>query len=177
MLGRGQQTSTGIGTFYQFWHIILIVSAVPGVIEKSQTALGMFFFAQIVMGFGTGLFKANVSPLVTEQYYHTKLFVVETKSGEHIILDPTLTVSHVYMHFHLFIDVGALVSEITMVYSEKMLTNVTQPALVHWLLASIPLDHISIICDDKKCAVAWWQASVRLALPQLPGRPKVHDTN
>ncbi|KAJ7859981.1 hypothetical protein B0H14DRAFT_2745896 [Mycena olivaceomarginata] len=100
-------------------HIILIVSAVPGVIEKSQTALGMFFFAQIVMGFGTGLFKANISPLVTEQYYHTKLFVVETKSGEHIILDPTLTVSHVYMHFHLFIDVGALVSEITMVYSEK----------------------------------------------------------
>ncbi|KAJ7896358.1 hypothetical protein B0H14DRAFT_2278124, partial [Mycena olivaceomarginata] len=72
MLGRGQQTSTGIGTLYQFWcyvtplisayiadvhlglyntiiiavfiapirHIILIVSAVPGVIEKSQTALG-----------------------------------------------------------------------------------------------------------------------------------------
>ncbi|KAJ7314555.1 hypothetical protein DFH08DRAFT_972607 [Mycena albidolilacea] len=73
-------------------HIILIISAVPGVIEKSQTALGMILFAQIVMGFGTGLFKL--------------------------------------------------------------------------------LDHISIICSDKKCAVAWWEASVRLALPQLPGRPK-----
>jgi dipeptide/tripeptide permease len=32
-------------------HIILIVSAVPGVIEKSQTTLGAFLFAQIVMGF------------------------------------------------------------------------------------------------------------------------------
>ncbi|KAJ7861980.1 POT family-domain-containing protein [Mycena olivaceomarginata] len=150
-LGRGQQTSTGIGTFYQFWcyvtpligayiadahlgryntiiiavfvaligHIILIVSAVPGVIEKSQTALGVFLLAQIVMGFGTGLFKANISPLVAEQYRRTKLFVVETKSGERVIVDPTLTVSRVYMYFYLFINVGALVGQITMAYSEK----------------------------------------------------------
>ncbi|KAJ7892034.1 hypothetical protein B0H14DRAFT_2335507, partial [Mycena olivaceomarginata] len=101
-------------------HIILIVSAVPGVIEKSQNALGMFLFVQIVMGFGTGLFKTNISPLVTEQCRRTKLFVVETKSGEHIIVDPTLTVSHVYMYFYLFINVGALVGQITMVYSEKV---------------------------------------------------------
>ncbi|KAJ7804085.1 hypothetical protein B0H14DRAFT_3091897 [Mycena olivaceomarginata] len=92
-------------------HIILIVSAVPGVIEKSQTALGRFLFAQIVMGFGTGLFKTTISPL---------LFVVETKSGEHIIVDPTLTVSHVYVYFYLFINFGALVGQITMVYSEKV---------------------------------------------------------
>ncbi|KAJ7894849.1 hypothetical protein B0H14DRAFT_2334140, partial [Mycena olivaceomarginata] len=90
-------------------HIILIVSAVPGVIEKSQTALGMFLFARIIMGFGTGLFKVNISPLVAEQYCCTKLFVVETKSGKHIIVDPTLTVLHVYMYFYLFINVGALV--------------------------------------------------------------------
>jgi POT family proton-dependent oligopeptide transporter len=38
----------------------------------------MILFAQIVMGFSTGLFKANISPLVTEQCRRTKLFVVET---------------------------------------------------------------------------------------------------
>jgi POT family proton-dependent oligopeptide transporter len=101
-------------------HIILIVSAVPGVIEKSQTALGVFLLAQIVMGFGTGLFKANISPLVAEQYRRTKLFVVETKSGERVIVDPTLTVSRVYMYFYLFINIGALVGQITMAYSEKV---------------------------------------------------------
>ncbi|KAJ6549939.1 oligopeptide transporter [Mycena capillaripes] len=173
-LGKGQQTSTGIGTFYQFWcvnnrlllpdldpaspllltnrrcyvtpllgayiadahlgryntiiiavgvalvgHIILIISAVPGVIEKPNTALGVFLLAEIIMGFGTGLFKANISPLVAEQYRRTKLFVVTTKSGERVIVDPSLTVSRVYMYFYLFINVGALVGQITMAYAEK----------------------------------------------------------
>ncbi|KAJ7225107.1 PTR2-domain-containing protein [Mycena haematopus] len=150
-LGKGQQTSTGIGTFYQFWcyitpligayiadahlgryntiviavgialvgHIVLIVSAIPGVIDKSNTALGVFMLAQIIMGFGTGLFKANISPLVAEQYRRTKLFVVTTKSGERVIVDPTLTIARVYMYFYLFINVGALVGQITMAYSEK----------------------------------------------------------
>ncbi|KAJ7353285.1 hypothetical protein DFH08DRAFT_987506 [Mycena albidolilacea] len=90
-------------------HIILIVSAVPGVIEKSQTTLDRHG-----LRFGTGLFKAKISPLVAEQYRRTKLFVVETKSGERIIVDPTLTVSHVYLYFHLFINIGALVGQITM---------------------------------------------------------------
>ncbi|KAJ7797483.1 hypothetical protein B0H14DRAFT_2911081 [Mycena olivaceomarginata] len=70
-------------------------------------------------GLGTGLFKANISPLVAEQYRHTKLFVGETKSGEHVIVDPMLTVSHMYMYFYLFINFGTLVGQITMVYSEK----------------------------------------------------------
>ncbi|KAJ7244647.1 peptide transporter PTR2A [Mycena haematopus] len=150
-LGKGQQTSTGIGTFYQFWcyitpligayiadahlgryntiviavgialigHIVLIISAIPGVIDKSNTALGVFMLAQIIMGFGTGLFKANISPLVAEQYRRTKLFVVTTKSGERVIVDPTLTIARVYMYFYLFINVGALVGQITMAYSEK----------------------------------------------------------
>ncbi|KAK7046401.1 putative peptide transporter ptr2 [Favolaschia claudopus] len=150
-LGKGQQTSTGIGTFYQFWcyvtpligayiadahwgrykticvavlvalvgHIILIVSAVPGVIEKPNTSLGVFMLAQVIMGFGTGLFKANISPLVAEQYRRTKLFIRTTRSGERVIVDPTLTIARVYMYFYLFINVGALVGQITMVYAEK----------------------------------------------------------
>jgi len=77
-------------------HIILIVSAVPGVIEK-QSAIGAFVVALIVMGLGTGLFKANISPLVAEQYKRTKLFVVTRKNGERVIVDPSLTVSRIYM--------------------------------------------------------------------------------
>lgn len=46
---------------------------------------------------GTGLFKANISPLVAEQYKRTKLFVVVTSNGEKVIVDPALTVSRVYM--------------------------------------------------------------------------------
>ncbi|KAF9004369.1 POT family-domain-containing protein [Cyathus striatus] len=99
-------------------HIILIVSALPGVIEHTS-AVGAFAVALIVTGFGTGLFKANISPLVAEQYRRTKLFVVTTSSGERVIVDPSLTVSRVYMYFYLFINIGALVGQIGMTYSEK----------------------------------------------------------
>lgn len=50
------------------------------------------------------MFKANISPLVAEQYKRTKLFVITTKSGERVIVDPSLTTLRVYMvrisHFH-----------------------------------------------------------------------------
>ncbi|KAF8066511.1 peptide transporter PTR2A [Lyophyllum atratum] len=99
-------------------HIILIVAAVPGVIEHSS-AVGAFVVALIVMGLGTGLFKSNISPLVAEQYKRTRLFVITTKSGERVIVDPVLTISRVYMYFYLFINIGALVGQIGMTYSEK----------------------------------------------------------
>lgn len=43
------------------------------------------------------MFKANISPLVAEQYKRTKLFVVVTSDGERVIVDPAITVSRVYM--------------------------------------------------------------------------------
>ncbi|KAG7443567.1 peptide transporter PTR2A [Guyanagaster necrorhizus] len=150
-LGRGQNASTGLTTFYQFWcyctpllgayiadahlgrynticigvaiafigHVILIASAVPGVIEKSENAMACFAIAILVMGFGTGLFKSNISPLVAEQYRRTKLFISTTKTGERVIVDPIMTVSSVYMYFYLFINIGALIGQICMAYAEK----------------------------------------------------------
>ncbi|KXN81955.1 putative peptide transporter ptr2 [Leucoagaricus sp. SymC.cos] len=99
-------------------HIILIIAAVPGVIER-QSAIGAFAVALIVMGFGTGLFKSNISPLIAEQYRRRKAFVVTTKQGERVIVDPVMTISRVYMYFYLFINIGALVGQISMTYSEK----------------------------------------------------------
>ena len=43
------------------------------------------------------MFKANVLPLVAEQYKRTKLFVVVTSNNEKVIVDPALTVSRAYM--------------------------------------------------------------------------------
>lgn len=80
-----------------FGHVLLIISAVPGVIEKSNSALACFVIAIIIMGLGTGGFKANISPLVAEQYKKTKQFIGTTKKGERVIVDPTLTTSRIYM--------------------------------------------------------------------------------
>ena len=72
------------------------------------------------MGVGTGGFKSNVSPLVAEQYKRTKLFIGHTKSGERVVVDPIMTASRIYMYFYLFTNVGALIGQISMAYSEKV---------------------------------------------------------
>jgi proton-dependent oligopeptide transporter, POT family len=77
-------------------HILLIVSALPPVLKDTQGALGCFIIAVIVMGAGTGGFKANISPLIAEQ--HSGTIRVDTrKSGERVIVDPALTTARVYM--------------------------------------------------------------------------------
>ncbi|TFK82817.1 oligopeptide transporter [Polyporus arcularius HHB13444] len=102
-----------------FGHVLLVISAVPGVIEHSHGSLACFLIAIIIMGLGTGGFKANISPLVAEQYKRTKLFIGHTRSGERVIVDPVMTTSKIYMYFYMFINVGALIGQITMAYSEK----------------------------------------------------------
>ncbi|KAK1221786.1 hypothetical protein PQX77_015405 [Marasmius sp. AFHP31] len=99
-------------------HILLIIAAVPGVIEV-RGAVGCFMVALIVMGFGTGMFKSNISPLIAEQYKRTKLFIRKEKSGERVIVDPAMTIARVYMYFYWFINFGALIGQIGMVYAEK----------------------------------------------------------
>ena len=101
-------------------HVLLIISAIPGVIEKTNGALACFVIAVIVMGIGTGGFKANVSPLVAEQYKKSKLFIGQTSTGERVIVDPIMTTSRIYMYFYLFTNIGALIGQITMAYSEKV---------------------------------------------------------
>ncbi|RPD65524.1 oligopeptide transporter [Lentinus tigrinus ALCF2SS1-7] len=102
-----------------FGHVLLVISAVPGVINHAHGALACFIIAIIIMGLGTGGFKANISPLVAEQYKRTKLFIAHTSKGERVIVDPIMTTSRIYMYFYLFINIGALVGQISMAYSEK----------------------------------------------------------
>jgi POT family proton-dependent oligopeptide transporter len=147
----GQQASTGIGTFNQFWvylvplfgayvadahlgrykticlalaiaifgHIILVVSAIPPVITKPSSSLAAFIIGLIIMGIGTGSFKPNISPLIVEQLPLTKMTIITTPKGERIIVDPAVTASRVYHYFYLFINIGALVGQVGMVYAEK----------------------------------------------------------
>jgi POT family proton-dependent oligopeptide transporter len=107
------------------------------VIEHSNSALACFIIAIIVMGLGTGGITPNISPLVAEQYNKTKLFTRYTKSGEKVVVDPSLTTSSIYMvtaqfphydrnvdrpfkYFYLFTNVGALIGQIGMTYCEKV---------------------------------------------------------
>ncbi|KAF7326008.1 SEC23 SEC24 family protein [Mycena kentingensis (nom. inval.)] len=100
-------------------HVVLIFAALPGTINHPDTALPLFVLAVFIMNAGTGSFKANISPLIAEQYRRTKVFVSTTADGERVLVDPALTVSRIYMYFYLMINMGALLGQILMTYSEK----------------------------------------------------------
>ncbi|EIN03463.1 peptide transporter PTR2A [Punctularia strigosozonata HHB-11173 SS5] len=117
-------------------HVLLIVSALPPVIAHTQGSLACFVVAIIIMGLGTGGFKANISPLVAEQYQKSKQYIRATTTGERVIVDPMLTTSRIYMYFYLFINIGALVGQIGMTYSEKFIgfwLSFTLPTIVFFL--------------------------------------------
>ncbi|QDS75396.1 hypothetical protein FKW77_002916 [Venturia effusa] len=151
-LGLGQQASTGLTTFNQFWvyvmplfgayiadtylgrfntiwisicisitgHVILTASAAPHVLKSTHSSLAAFIIGIIIMGIGTGGFKPNISPLVAEQIPREKMHIkVLRKTGERVLVDPAVTTARVYNWFYLFINVGALIGQISMVYAER----------------------------------------------------------
>ncbi|KAL9609550.1 MAG: hypothetical protein Q9167_005681 [Letrouitia subvulpina] len=102
-------------------HIILIVATLPSVIAHPHGAIAAFSIGLIIFGLGVGGFKPNISPLIAEQYElaHPRQTVKSLKSGERVIIDPTMTVSRIFMYFYLMVNVGALIGQIGMVYAEK----------------------------------------------------------
>ena len=58
------------------------------------------------MGLGTGAVKANVSPLMAEQYAG-KIRKKVLKSGETVIVSPALTYQRIYMYFYAATGLGS----------------------------------------------------------------------
>ncbi len=100
-------------------HIILTASAAPSVIDHPHGSLAAFVVGLIVMGLGTGTFKPNISPLIAEQIPQERMRVETTSKGERVIVDPAVTTTRVYNYFYMFINIGALVGQISMSYAER----------------------------------------------------------
>jgi len=124
-------------------HIILVISAIPPVITNESACFAVFVLGVIVMGAGTGGFKPNISPLIVEQIPFVTACIKVLPTGERVIVDPIITQSRIYHYFYLFINIGALVGQIGMVYAEKYvgfwlafllptLLFLTTPAIMFW---------------------------------------------
>ncbi|KAK1992460.1 POT family protein [Colletotrichum falcatum] len=125
-------------------HCVLIASAVPPVITKpAGNSLSALLIGMITIGFATGGFKPNISPLIIEQLEIEHLSVRTLPSGEKVIVDPAVTINRVYNWFYLFINIGALVGQISMVYAEKFVGFWLSFTLPTCMLALCPL-------------VMWW---------------------
>ncbi|WQF86851.1 Putative proton-dependent oligopeptide transporter family, MFS transporter superfamily [Colletotrichum destructivum] len=99
-------------------HIILVISAAPGVLSQGRVAFAPFFIGLFTLCCGTGLFKANISPLLAEQNKDTRMRV-EVQKGERVIVDPSVTNTRIFLWFYFAINTGAVGGQISMVFVEK----------------------------------------------------------
>lgn len=100
-------------------HVILVAAAAPSVIVHPKNSLAAFVVGFLTLCVGTGLFKANVSPLLAEQNHDRRMWVKTLKSGERVIVDPAVTNTRIFLYFYFCINVGSLTGQISMVYVEK----------------------------------------------------------
>lgn len=117
-IGRFNALCIGVG-FAMVGHILLVISAIPSVLDDQNGALGCFVIAIIIMGLGTGFFKSNCSVLIIDQIKVKEQTVVTLNTGEKVIIDPALTTARLYLWFYLMINIGSFVGQLGMVYAEK----------------------------------------------------------
>lgn len=74
---------------YALGLLVLVLSSLPPSIEAGVAFPGLII-AMIILGFGTGGVKSNVSPLMAEQYTRTKPIVTEIRN-KRVIVDPKMS--------------------------------------------------------------------------------------
>jgi len=89
-------------------HILLVASASPAAIavNDGELSFGLLVLSILIMAIGAGSIKSNVSPMIAEQY-QGKLRKKTLKSGEEVIVSPTVTIQSVYLWFYAAINLGA----------------------------------------------------------------------
>ncbi|CAO3634834.1 unnamed protein product [Cunninghamella blakesleeana] len=87
--------------------VILTCTSIPAAIASGAAFPG-FIVSLIIIGLGTGGIKANVSPLVAEQYPHNKPFVRTLKNGNKVIISPQATYQKLFNMFYFGINCGSL---------------------------------------------------------------------
>lgn len=107
-LGR-YKTITLFSLIYLVGNAVLFFTSLPPSIEAGAALPGLII-SLICIGLGTGGIKANVSPLIAEQYQETQPRVKVLKSGERVIVSPELTIQRIYMIFYMAINIGSLSS-------------------------------------------------------------------
>jgi POT family proton-dependent oligopeptide transporter len=120
--------------------VILTLTSIPAAISSGATFPG-FIVAIIIIGLGTGGIKANVSPLVAEQYRNNKPYIrtIKAKSSsmyttdegdvdpsvydstvERVIVSPQATFQKLFNMFYWGINCGSLAAIATVILEKQI---------------------------------------------------------
>jgi POT family proton-dependent oligopeptide transporter len=101
-------------------HVIFVVASLPPIITNNKDgALGIFILGIILLGIGTCGFKQNISLLIIERTSSDQDDRSKATKRRAVIHGPALPANRVYMYFYLFINIGALIGQLAMSYTEK----------------------------------------------------------
>lgn len=101
------KTILGSAIVYMTGLLILATTSIPTSLAAGAGEAG-FIVSILLTGIGTGGIKANVAPLIAEQYTRRTMEISTDKKGNRVIIDPYITVQHIYMMFYWSINIGAL---------------------------------------------------------------------
>ncbi|CAF3542295.1 unnamed protein product [Rotaria sp. Silwood1] len=91
---------------YMIGLVVILLTSIPPAIQKGVAFPGLIV-AMIIIGFGTGGVKSNVSPLMAEQYSRKKA-IITVINGQKKIIDPSVTTQSMFNWFYWAINIGAL---------------------------------------------------------------------
>lgn len=79
--------------------LILVCTAIPSSLQHGA-GLGGYVASILLTGLGTGGIKANVAPLIAEQYTRRHMAIGVTKKGERVVIDPYVTIQRIFLIFY-----------------------------------------------------------------------------
>ncbi|RJE20444.1 peptide transporter [Aspergillus sclerotialis] len=97
-LGRYKMICIGVAVC-GIAHVVMVGGAVPKVLQDGN-GMAPFVINLLVLAFGAGLFKPNISPTVIDQVTFKKPFIRTLKSGERVIVDPETTIQRLTLTFY-----------------------------------------------------------------------------
>jgi proton-dependent oligopeptide transporter, POT family len=106
-LGR-YKTIVIFAGIYAVGLLVLWSSALPVSLHHNARLAG-FITAIITIALGGGGIKANIAPLIADQYQRRTMAIKTIpKTGERVIIDPAITYHHIYMVYYGCIEFGSL---------------------------------------------------------------------
>ncbi|KAJ3144810.1 peptide transporter ptr2 [Geranomyces michiganensis] len=110
------KTILSFSVIYLAGFLLLTITSIPTGTDEdgfhiySGAAFPGYVISLIIIGTGTGGIKSVVSPMCADQIPQ-EVYTV-TKKGKQYIVDPDLTVQHLYNWFYWAINVGAMVGQL-----------------------------------------------------------------
>lgn len=100
-------------------HILFVIAAIPSVIAKGQAALAPTVLGILSLAVCTGFIKANLLPLMLDQYPYRANVLKKLPTGEIVYVDRDGSVQRLTLVFYWAINIGAFL-QIATTYSARL---------------------------------------------------------